>query len=146
MSIGLLPYSSVGYSMAKADKDVASEDAQNVTTFSGDGGLHQLYVGFGVKVLKNLSVGANVSYFWGEITRTARIAFPNNENAFAFQNVDYLSVRDYKLDFGAQYTQQFGRKHAVTLGVVFSPKKICIMKLMCKGQHLPIPIVTRQLR
>ena len=52
MSIGLLPYSSVGYSMAKADKDVASEDAQNVTTFSGDGGLHQLYVGFGVKVLK----------------------------------------------------------------------------------------------
>ena len=123
MSIGLLPYSSVGYSMAKADKDVASEDAQNVTTFSGDGGLHQLYVGFGVKVLKNLSVGANVSYFWGEITRTARIAFPNNENAFAFQNVDYLSVRDYKLDFGAQYTQQFGRKHAVTLGVVFSPKK-----------------------
>lgn len=41
MSIGLLPYSSVGYSMAKADKDVASEDAQNVTTFSGDGGLHQ---------------------------------------------------------------------------------------------------------
>lgn len=54
---------------------------------------------------------------------SARITFPYNDNAFAFQHVDYLSVRDYKLDFGAQYTQQLGRKHAVTLGVVFSPKK-----------------------
>ena len=53
----------------------------------------------------------------------SRITFPYNDNAFAFQHVDYLSVRDYKLDFGAQYTQQLGRKHAVTLGVVFSPKK-----------------------
>ena len=123
MSIGLLPYSSVGYNMAKANNDVASEEARSVTSFAGDGGLHQLYVGLGVKVLKNLSVGANVSYFWGEITRQARITFPYNDNAFAFQHVDYLSVRDYKLDFGAQYTQQLGRKHAVTLGVVFSPKK-----------------------
>ena len=99
------------------------EEARSVTSFAGDGGLHQLYVGLGVKVLKNLSVGANISYFWGEITRQARITFPYNDNAFAFQHVDYLSVRDYKLDFGAQYTQQLGRKHAVTLGVVFSPKK-----------------------
>lgn len=123
MSVGLLPYSSVGYNIAKMDKNVESEDAQNITSFTGDGGLHQLYAGVGVKVLKNLSVGANVSYFWGEITRKASIAFPYNNNAFAFQNVNYLSVRDYKLDFGAQYTQQLGRKRELTVGVVFSPEK-----------------------
>ena len=49
MSIGLLPYSSVGYNMAKANNDVASEEARSVTSFAGDGGLHQLYVGLGVK-------------------------------------------------------------------------------------------------
>lgn len=72
MSIGLLPYSSVGYNMAKANNDVASEEARSVTSFAGDGGLHQLYVGLGVKVLKNLSVGANVSYFWGR-SRVRRV-------------------------------------------------------------------------
>lgn len=122
MSIGLLPYSSVGYNLTKINKDVGSEDAQNAITYSGDGGLHQLYVGLGVKVLKNLSVGANVSYFWGEINRQAYVQFPNNMNAFYYKDVTHMSVRDYKLDFGAQYTQQFGKKHAVTLGVVFSPE------------------------
>ena len=33
-----------------------------------------------------------------------------------------MSVRDYKLDFGIQYTQPIGKKHLVTLGAVFSPK------------------------
>ena len=32
-----------------------------------------------------------------------------------------LSVKSYKLDIGAQYTQDFGKKHALTLGAVFSP-------------------------
>lgn len=33
-----------------------------------------------------------------------------------------MSVRDYKLDFGMQYTQPIGKKHSVTLGAVFTPK------------------------
>ncbi len=33
-----------------------------------------------------------------------------------------MSVRDYKLDFGIQYTQPIGKKHSVTLGAVFTPK------------------------
>lgn len=123
MSIGLLPYSSVGYNLNKVDTDVESPEAQNLITYSGDGGLHQLYAGLGVKVLKNLSVGANVSYFWGETTRTGYVQFPRNDNAFSYEELTHMSVRDYKLDFGAQYTQNFGKKHAVTLGVVFSPKK-----------------------
>lgn len=122
MSVGLLPYSSVGYNLSKVDTEGVSEDARNVITYTGDGGLHQLYAGLGVKVLKNLSVGVNVSYFWGEITRTAYLQFPNYAEAFDYEDLTHMSVRDYKLDFGAQYTQQFGKKHNVTLGVVFTPK------------------------
>ena len=55
-----------------------------------------------MKVLKNLSVGANVSYFWGETTRTGYVQFPRNDNAFSYEELTHMSVRDYKLDFGAQ--------------------------------------------
>lgn len=122
MSIGLLPYSSVGYTVGQSN--LATETTPNNTqTFSGDGGLHQLYAGIGVKVLKNLSVGANFSYFWGDITRTSAILYPSNSSAYSYSEVTQTSISDYKIDLGAQYTQQIAKKHAVTLGVAFSPKK-----------------------
>lgn len=122
MSIGLLPFSNVGYTVSKVNTNTNSPDAQNYVTYAGDGGLHQLYVGLGAKVFKNLSLGANVSYFWGDITRQYQVSFLNNSSAYPFSETTGTSIRDYKLDFGAQYTQMFGKKHAFTLGVVFSPK------------------------
>ena len=76
MSIGLLPFSNVGYTVS--DTQNATDPATGNTTayarnYTGDGGLHQLYVGLGVKVFKDLSVGVNASYFWGDITRSRTI-------------------------------------------------------------------------
>ena len=68
MSVGLLPYSNVGYTVS--DSQTTDNGLAYSRSFTGDGGLHQMYVGAGVKVLKNLSVGVNASYFWGDITRT----------------------------------------------------------------------------
>ena len=62
MSVGLLPYSNVGYTVS--DSQTTDNDLTYSRSFTGNGGLHQLYVGAGVKVLKNLSVGVNASYFW----------------------------------------------------------------------------------
>lgn len=67
MSIGLLPFSNVGYSVSES-KEATDASPYSTKSLTGEGGLHQLYVGAGVKVLKNLSVGVNASYFWGDIT------------------------------------------------------------------------------
>ena len=74
MSVGLLPYSNVGYTVS--DSQTTDNGLAYSRSFTGDGGLHQMYVGAGVKVLKNLSVGVNASYFWGDITRTRTIIYP----------------------------------------------------------------------
>lgn len=122
MSIGLLPYSSVGYNLS--DITSAGDNAPySMKSFSGDGGLHQLYVGLGVKVLKNLSVGVNASYFWGDMNRSAQLFFLDASSAYGYREDINVAIRDYKLDFGLQYTQHFGKKHEVTLGAVFSPKR-----------------------
>ena len=57
ISAGLLPYSNVGYSLNKID-NTGNSDTYNTVTYNGEGGFHQLYVGAGYKILKNLSVGA----------------------------------------------------------------------------------------
>ena len=68
MSIGLLPYSNVGYTMASYQENTEYPENSASTTYAGEGGLHQLYLGAGFKIFKNLSVGANISYLWGDIT------------------------------------------------------------------------------
>lgn len=119
MSIGMLPYSNVGYSMYSTGK--TEDETPYVNTYSGDGGLHQLYLGAGFKVLNNLSVGVNVSYLWGDITHRRDQSFSSNANAMSLTTINGMEVTSYKLDFGAQYTHQFSKKHKATLGVVFSP-------------------------
>ena len=54
--------------------------------YSGEGGLHQLYLGAGFKIFKNLSVGANISYLWGDVTRTLAEQFPSNSSYYATDN------------------------------------------------------------
>lgn len=122
MSVGLLPYSNVGYSMGEYREDVDNSSNSSSVTYSGEGGLHQAYVGLGLKIFKNLSVGANISYLWGDITRTSELKFPLDATKFPYVNTVNAAWKSYKLDFGLQYTQKLGKKNALTLGAVFSPK------------------------
>jgi hypothetical protein len=93
---------------------------------TGDGGLHQGFVGLGFKVLKNLSVGANASLMWGDITRTLSMIYPSYTTISGTTTPSYIeassvTLRGYNLNFGAQYTQNFGKKNSVTVGAVYSP-------------------------
>lgn len=120
MSVGLLPFSNVGYTVS--DSKTTENDLLYSRSFSGDGGLHQLYVGMGVKILKNLSVGVNASYFWGDITRKRGVFYPSNSASESYERTINTSISDYKLDFGLQYTQNLNEKSSLTVGGVFTPK------------------------
>ena len=119
MAVGFLPYSTVGYNMSRpaTDKDGNTLDATE--TYTGDGGLQQVFVGLGYKFLENLSIGANFSYLYGDITRSAATVF-NNSNAFSSVRTKKISISDYKLDLGVQYTHQLAPKHVLNFGAVYS--------------------------
>lgn len=121
ISVGLLPVANIGYNFGEFRENSDSERNANSVQYSGTGGLHQLYIGAGFKILKNLSVGANVSYLWGDVSRTKTMSYPYNSDNFSYIESLEIDMKSYKLDFGAQYTQALGKKHALTLGVVFSP-------------------------
>ena len=94
----------------------------------GDGGLHQLFGGVGLKIFKNLSVGANVSFLWGNINRNLAMVYPAYPSLSGsgtsvyptYTETLYTSYKSYNLDLGVQYTQPIGQKHQVTVGAVFS--------------------------
>lgn len=122
MTAGFLPYSTVGYNMTQVkniNKDEFGNVLESYHTYTGEGGLQQIFVGLGYKVFDNLSIGANLSYLYGDIKYSSVTAF-NQDNAFSSVRTHMISISDYKLDLGLQYTQQIAPKHVVNVGAVYS--------------------------
>jgi len=68
-SFGFSPYSSIGYSIS-VDSPVEGTNQEYLKTFTGNGGINQVYLGASVKIVRNLSLGFNAAYLFGNITHT----------------------------------------------------------------------------
>lgn len=112
-SVGLIPYSSVGYSFG-------SSIDNGYATRNGSGGISQLYLGVAGRPFKGFTLGVNAAYMFGSIVNDL-YAGSTTGNTSLFERS--MSVRDYRLDFGAQYSFNIGRANRFTLGLVYSPKK-----------------------
>jgi hypothetical protein len=121
MSMGLLPYANVGYDMKNETKDAVDNEKTYVTNYFGEGGLHQAYVGLAYKISRKFSIGANISYLWGDVEHAMMLIFPYNSDAYGVMKRDHVGINSMKIDIGAQYSYQFGKKHFATFGAVFSP-------------------------
>ena len=123
MSLGLIPFSTVGYNTT-SEKKISSghDDITQTTTFSGDGGLHEAYLGLGWNAFSTpkhaLSVGANAGYLWGNLNHIVYMTF-DDTNINSSRQVYDANLRTYKLDFGLQYAYSLGAKDRLTLGVVY---------------------------
>ena len=121
MSFGIIPFTNVGYDYStsgyvnKEDKDVTYSNS-----YSGEGGLHQVYLGAGWSPVKGLAVGANIGYLWGSINKTVQNAYSNSYYKSLYRTYG-TSVHNYKLDLGIQYTQKISKKDELTLGLTYTP-------------------------
>jgi hypothetical protein len=129
ITLGMLPYSNVGYSVYSTYSETATSPAYT-KQMTGDGGLHQAFGGVGLKILNNLSVGANFSLMWGDITRTLSMIYPSYASATgsstttpSYIEANQVTLRGFEMDFGLQYTQKLGKKSSVTVGAVYAPKR-----------------------
>lgn len=111
-SVGLVPYSSVGYSFG-------SEIENGIDARQGSGSLNELYLGVAGKPFRNFTVGANISYLFGSLLNDTYAQISSSQSSL-FQK--QLVVRDFHLNFGIQYVVPIGADH-LTLGLTYSPAK-----------------------
>ena len=118
VSFGIIPFTNVGYNYSTTDYLDDDRTTAYYNTYSGSGGIHQFYVGAGWEFVKGLSVGANVSYLWGDIDRSV-------VNSYSDSYINTLSkyytasVQNYKVDFGLQYSFNLNKKNALAVGVTY---------------------------
>ena len=117
MSAGLLPYSKVNYESAQTRNDPAGLGDVK-TVYDGAGGVSQLYWGNGFNIGSRLSVGFNVDFLYGSITRAITYDFQGNDSSFCVnsRNQKNTYVNHVLFDLGAQYAQPLGERYTLRIG------------------------------
>ena len=119
--VGMTPFSSQGYGYYTNETDPVVIARNGNITYSdyGQGNLYKLYGGVGYNVLKNLSVGIEADYIFGNFDKY----FTEN-----FEKTGTNTVQDsYQIDlhtftgkFGVQYWQMLGKKWTLGVGATYS--------------------------
>ena len=119
MSFGIVPFTNVGYNYMESQLLNEDSRVRCTQTLDGKGGIHALYLGAGWEAFKGFSIGANISYLWGDINRNV-VSVYNDETVNSLSKHYALEVNSYKLDFGLQYQFPINKKDKLTLGATMS--------------------------
>jgi len=99
-SFGIIPFSSIGYSMQNRD-DIFGADM----LYDGDGGISKVYFGSSIELHQNLSVGANASYLFGGLNRRKRLVF-DDEIIFNSRSNSLINIKGIYYEFGAVFSKK----------------------------------------
>lgn len=116
-SLGVLPYSSVGYDIEE-NKFMNGSSLVNYS-YKGTGGLNRFYIGNSVRFFKHFSVGLNLSYMFGYLNYTNKVSFPSDNDAATTLIENRLNLGDMMYNLGFQYNTTFKEKYFLTLGAIY---------------------------
>ncbi len=118
-SIGLLPYSNVGYKIVTSDNlpDVGNTDFY----FEGSGGVSEFYLSAAFLLHKNLSVGVKGAYMFGRSDRIRAVFFPDSIGYINTRIDNQVDIGDLHYDFGVQYHKTFDNGMTYGFGAIYSP-------------------------
>lgn len=125
ISFGLNPLTVVGYKYLFTDTQdsYAYETPLEVKqSFSGDGGVTQVYLGLSFDIFDRLAVGVNGKHVFGKIVHNRSVEFPNSAlfNSTTYSNSIYVSA--WECDFGIQYHQPIGKDDQLVIGGTYTMK------------------------
>ncbi|NBB19131.1 hypothetical protein GVN20_07175 [Runella sp. CRIBMP] len=120
LGLSLKPYSFVNYQQNSYGRIGTSiYEAQYV--YSGKGGLNQINLTNGFQIGKNLSVGADFTYLFGNFNRsvTSQLRIGDSRDYIVSRD-DRLNMSDVNLKLGAAYRQKLKEDHYLNFGATYN--------------------------
>ena len=119
-SFGLTPFSSRGYYISsKYPTEGDLSEYQLIST--GSGNLSNFYFSNSFKIVKNLSLGANISYLFGSLQNVEQMVYSDpNFKDVEINTTNYF--RNFFFDFGLQYKFKVGKNEFYT-GLTYNPRQ-----------------------
>lgn len=126
-SVGVSPYSSVGYRMTydhtfDANDPVWGNVGRINYAYAGEGDLTVVQAGVGYELFKNFSVGVSMQYYWGDIDRSFVMTPVSITGDGTFNSVvgeSEYAVSRLKAQVGVQWNAILNAHRILTLGVAY---------------------------
>jgi len=115
MAVSLTPYTSVGYYFKSTQTLEGTAGTVSTSLFQGDGGLSKVSLSNGILLGKDLSLGVNLSYIFGNLYQT------ETQGAMGIKHHMYTQM--IYPDFGLQYQRALAKDVSLTVGAVYGYKQ-----------------------
>ena len=121
MMVGIMPYSDTGfgYSFDYTDPELIGRTGSISYSASGRGSLYKAFAGAGVTFFKRLSLGAQWTFYFGDIEKTFYTLF-NDASYSSIKNDNSAKVTGHAGKFGLQYEQPLGPRLTLGLGATYT--------------------------
>ena len=134
-SLGIMPLTDVNYqSTTSSAIDLGGEVK---TVYEGVGGVSRMYWGNGLNLLggktaddRQLRIGFNLNYLYGEITRGVTYDFQANDTTYFMDSRRQKDtyIRNLTFDFGLQYEQPVASDYRLKAALTFTPHRNMTVK------------------
>lgn len=115
-SIGLFPYSSVGYKIQSLSGDTPPIFSQ----FNGIGGVNRVFAGAGYQLTKKINIGVSFQYNFGTIETTS-LRFINGIEYGTREN-NLSDLQGVNADFGITYQTKFKNNRSFFSSLAYTPE------------------------
>ncbi len=120
-TIGVVPlsnnYYKVSGSVQEGDPDYNSSVGAYTTFHGGSGSFYKFFLGTGLKINKNFSLGVNMTVLTGELKRVNQIDFSDAYYVYNDNSTEKLGLNGVNFDYGIQYTASLKNNHFFNAGI-----------------------------
>lgn len=127
VAAGIVPlsngYYSISESVEEGDPEYNPVTGGYVETHSGEGGISHLFIGSGIRPVKNLSAGINMNLLFGSVKRINQFDFTEYYNSYNNNSTEKLQLNGINFDYGLQYSATIKKDYFINLGASLSSGK-----------------------
>ncbi len=114
-SIGIVPYSRIGYNLIQEGTLAGSSDDVSLI-YKGEGGINEFYIGSSFELFNHISIGLNAGYLFGSLNQSRSAGIESTYSAVTWFE-DKLVAGDFFFQGGIQVYGDLWKKHHLTLGL-----------------------------
>jgi hypothetical protein len=124
IGLGIVPVSSgyykISQSVLETDPDYDASIGEYSSFHNGSGGFTSFFLGSGISLTKNFSVGVNMKVLLGQVKRINQFEFVDFYNVFNNNSTENLHLSGISFDYGLQYTASLKNDYFINAGISLS--------------------------
>ena len=123
IGFGLIPYSSVGYKIGRTAYVTNNNNdtiRSIISRYNGIGGVNKVFLGFGYRLTKNINIGGDLQYNFGNI-ETNSLQYQTDLQYGSREN-NVSDLRGVNFDLGITYQTKVNSKYSFFSSLAYTPE------------------------